>query len=216
VLIIGTDPHKGSHHATVIDGDEQVLGEVRVRADCRQRERCWRSRCRSAMKANGVPQLRRANLITRCSRKRLRISRLLWCRSNSVRSRTARSSSARRHPRYRAAGQDVAARRLGRRNLRRGPPARFLHGRETLNARVDLLVAGWRQSTQILDSRRRGHKVRGSCDVIGCRALHVEQARSGRWRFVPRSDRRCDSAVWSAAIDRARGRGRRRPARGQR
>jgi hypothetical protein len=30
VFIIGIDPHKGSHHATVIDRDEQVLGEVRV------------------------------------------------------------------------------------------------------------------------------------------------------------------------------------------
>lgn len=39
MFIIGIDPHKGSHHATVIDCDEQVLGEVRVRADRRQHER---------------------------------------------------------------------------------------------------------------------------------------------------------------------------------
>lgn len=39
MFIIGIDPHKGSHHATVIDRDEQVLSEVRVRADRRQRER---------------------------------------------------------------------------------------------------------------------------------------------------------------------------------
>jgi len=38
VFIIGIDPHKGSHHATVIDRDEQVLGEVRIRADRRQRD----------------------------------------------------------------------------------------------------------------------------------------------------------------------------------
>ena len=39
MFIIGIDPHKGSHHATVIDRDEQVIDEVRVRADRRQRER---------------------------------------------------------------------------------------------------------------------------------------------------------------------------------
>ena len=39
MFIIGIDPHKGSHTAAVIDGDEQVVGELRVRADRRQRER---------------------------------------------------------------------------------------------------------------------------------------------------------------------------------
>jgi transposase len=39
VFIIGIDPHKGSHTAAVIDRDEQVVGEVSVRADRRQRER---------------------------------------------------------------------------------------------------------------------------------------------------------------------------------
>src|SRR5690348_754075 len=38
VFIIGIDPHKGSHTAAVIDGDEQVVGELLVRADRRQRE----------------------------------------------------------------------------------------------------------------------------------------------------------------------------------
>jgi hypothetical protein len=39
VFIIGIDPHKGSHTAAVIDCDEQVVGELSVRADRRQRER---------------------------------------------------------------------------------------------------------------------------------------------------------------------------------
>lgn len=39
MFIIGIDPHKGSHTAAVIDRDEQVVGEVSVRADRRQRER---------------------------------------------------------------------------------------------------------------------------------------------------------------------------------
>ena len=42
MFIIGIDPHKGSHTAAVIDGDEQVVGEVLVRADRRQRERLLR------------------------------------------------------------------------------------------------------------------------------------------------------------------------------
>jgi transposase len=39
VFIIGIDPHKGSHHATVVDHTERVISEVRVRADRHQRER---------------------------------------------------------------------------------------------------------------------------------------------------------------------------------
>jgi len=39
VFTIGIDPHKGSHVAAVLDEREQLLGEVRVRADRRQRER---------------------------------------------------------------------------------------------------------------------------------------------------------------------------------
>lgn len=43
MFIIGIDPHKGSHTAVAIDGDERLVGEVSVRADRRQRERllCW-------------------------------------------------------------------------------------------------------------------------------------------------------------------------------
>jgi transposase len=42
VFIIGIDPHKGSHTAAVIDSDEQVVGELAVCADRRQRERLLR------------------------------------------------------------------------------------------------------------------------------------------------------------------------------
>jgi transposase len=39
VFIIGIDPHKGSHTAVAIDGDERLVGELSVCADRRQRER---------------------------------------------------------------------------------------------------------------------------------------------------------------------------------
>ena len=39
MFVIGIDPHKASHTATVIDADERLLGELRVRADRDQRDR---------------------------------------------------------------------------------------------------------------------------------------------------------------------------------
>ena len=42
MFIIGIDPHKGSHTAAVIDRDEQLVGEVSVVADRRQRDRLLR------------------------------------------------------------------------------------------------------------------------------------------------------------------------------
>ena len=39
MFIIGIDPHKGSHTAAVIDRDEQLVGELSVIADRRQRDR---------------------------------------------------------------------------------------------------------------------------------------------------------------------------------
>ena len=39
MFIIGIDPHRGSHTATVLDGAEEVLDELRVSADGRQRDR---------------------------------------------------------------------------------------------------------------------------------------------------------------------------------
>jgi transposase len=38
VFIIGVDPHKASHTAAVLDRDEQLVGEIRVRADRSQRD----------------------------------------------------------------------------------------------------------------------------------------------------------------------------------
>ncbi len=45
MVVIGIDPHKGSHTAVAIDEDESKLDEVRVRADRRQLEalRSWAS-----------------------------------------------------------------------------------------------------------------------------------------------------------------------------
>ena len=42
MFIIGIDPHKGSHTAAVIDRDEQLVGEMFVTADRRQRDRLLR------------------------------------------------------------------------------------------------------------------------------------------------------------------------------
>jgi transposase len=42
VFVIGIDPHKGSHTAAVLDRDEQVRAELRVRADRHQRDRLLR------------------------------------------------------------------------------------------------------------------------------------------------------------------------------
>ena len=39
MFIIGVDPHKGSHTAAVLDRDEQLVGQIRVRADRAQRDR---------------------------------------------------------------------------------------------------------------------------------------------------------------------------------
>ena len=39
MFIIGIDPHRGSHTAAVLDGAEEVLDELRVTADRRQRDR---------------------------------------------------------------------------------------------------------------------------------------------------------------------------------
>ena len=40
-VMIGIDPHKASHTATAIDNAEQVLGQVRVRANRDQLDRLW-------------------------------------------------------------------------------------------------------------------------------------------------------------------------------
>jgi transposase len=42
MFIIGIDPHKGSHTAAVLDGEETLVGELRVVADRRQRDHLLR------------------------------------------------------------------------------------------------------------------------------------------------------------------------------
>jgi transposase len=39
MFVIGIDPHRGSHTAAVLDGSEEMLGELRMVADRRQRQR---------------------------------------------------------------------------------------------------------------------------------------------------------------------------------
>jgi hypothetical protein len=55
-VMIGIDPHKGSHTAFVIDGREKQLGQLRVRASSRQSEHLlgWASRWRQRTWAWGV------------------------------------------------------------------------------------------------------------------------------------------------------------------
>ena len=36
VVMIGVDPHKGSHTAVALDQDEKMLGQIRVRASSAQ------------------------------------------------------------------------------------------------------------------------------------------------------------------------------------
>jgi hypothetical protein len=38
MYVIGIDPHKGSHTAAVLDGDEELLGELRAEAGRGQRD----------------------------------------------------------------------------------------------------------------------------------------------------------------------------------
>jgi hypothetical protein len=45
VFTIGIDPHKGSHLAAVLDEREQLLDELRVRADRHQRGRLLKFAC---------------------------------------------------------------------------------------------------------------------------------------------------------------------------
>src|ERR1039457_5408161 len=62
-VMIGVDPHKGSHTAVAIDGTEEPLGEVRVRASAAQAERLvtwgagWAGRTRAEEGAGGLGHL---------------------------------------------------------------------------------------------------------------------------------------------------------------
>jgi transposase len=69
VFVIGIDPHKRSHTAAVLDESEQLLGELRVVADRRQRERLLRfaepfePRCWAIEAASGLGSLLAQQLV---------------------------------------------------------------------------------------------------------------------------------------------------------
>jgi hypothetical protein len=69
MFIIGIDPHKGSHMATVLDSAEQVVDQVRVRADRHQRDRLlafaarFEPRCWAVEGAAGVGALLAQQLV---------------------------------------------------------------------------------------------------------------------------------------------------------
>ena len=68
-VMIGVDPHKGSHTAVVIDRDEVVLGQVRVRASAVQAERllawaaAWPERTWAVEGARGMGHLLAQQLV---------------------------------------------------------------------------------------------------------------------------------------------------------
>jgi hypothetical protein len=55
-VIIGVDPHKGSHTAVAIGTDEAVLGQLRVRASTGQAERKVTSSVCEEEEDEGVPR----------------------------------------------------------------------------------------------------------------------------------------------------------------
>jgi transposase len=63
VVMIGVDPHKGSHTAVAVGGDEQPLGQVRVRASAVQAQRLlqwaagWPERAWAVEGAGGLGHL---------------------------------------------------------------------------------------------------------------------------------------------------------------
>ena len=69
-VIIGVDPHKGSHTAVAIDGSERQLGRLRVRASMSQAGKlvewaaAWPERMRAVEGAGGLGQLLAQQLVT--------------------------------------------------------------------------------------------------------------------------------------------------------
>src|ERR1700757_5508191 len=68
-VMIGVDPHKGSHTAVVIDRAERTLGEVRVRASASQVQRllawaaAWPERTWAVEGAGGLGHLLARQLV---------------------------------------------------------------------------------------------------------------------------------------------------------
>ena len=69
VVMIGVDPHKGSHTAVAVGGDEQPLGQVRVRASAVQGQRLlewaagWPERAWAVEGAGGLGHLLAQQLV---------------------------------------------------------------------------------------------------------------------------------------------------------
>ena len=68
-VIIGIDPHKGSHTAVAVDATEAVLGELRVRASAKQVDRlrtwarCWPERSLAVEGSHGLGHLLAQQLV---------------------------------------------------------------------------------------------------------------------------------------------------------
>jgi len=68
-VMIGIDPHKGSHTAVAVDASEAVVGELRVRASARQVDqlrtwaRCWPERSRAVEGSYGLGHLLAQQLV---------------------------------------------------------------------------------------------------------------------------------------------------------
>src|SRR5712691_10208109 len=69
VVMIGVDPHKGSHTAVALGADEAVLGQLRVRASAAQAGRlltwaqAWPERTRAVEGAGGLGHLLAQELV---------------------------------------------------------------------------------------------------------------------------------------------------------
>ena len=105
VFVIGIDPHKGSHTAAVLDGGEQLVGELRVERGSRQADRLFefaapfsRARGRSRPPAgsgacwpnNSSPPARRSSMCRR------RCRRGCGCSMPAAPTRPTRTTPARR------------------------------------------------------------------------------------------------------------------------
>ena len=98
VFIIGIDPHKGSHTAAVIDGDEHLVGELSVRADRRQRERLLRLGGAVRTASVGGRRRDRHRRVVGAAARRGRVRRCWMCRPRCRRGRGCWTRAARTRP----------------------------------------------------------------------------------------------------------------------
>ncbi len=74
-IMIGIDPHKASHTAVTIDGNEHVLDKIRVRSSSTQTDqlRCWANNFKDrtwlsrALKVSAISSLNSSLLLARWS-----------------------------------------------------------------------------------------------------------------------------------------------------